>query len=116
MARRIDTANPTYRSLSGPRFGPLYRSGRRSKQRGVLVIAGDGDPGAPQVGIVAGRGVGNAVRRNRAKRRLREAVRRVSLQADTAYVLVAADGIEALRFDELVAAVAHGIAATEETE
>jgi ribonuclease P protein component len=116
MARRIETPHRTYRSLSGSRFGPLYRGGRRSRQPGVLVIAGPGEPGDAQVGIVASRGVGNAVGRNRAKRRLREAMRRVSLRPGTAYVVVAAAGIEAMRFDELVAAVATGIAETEEAD
>ncbi len=41
------------------------------------------------VGFVAGRKVGNAVARNRAKRRLREAVRRVHLKPGTTYVIVA---------------------------
>jgi ribonuclease P protein component len=85
-------------------------------QPGVLVISVGGDPGPPQVGIVASRGVGNAVRRNRAKRRLREAVRRVALQAETAYVAVAAPGIDAMSFDELIAAVARGVAETEEID
>lgn len=116
MARSTDTPSRTYRSLRGRRFGALHRMGLRSEQPGVVVIAAAGDPGAPQVGIVAGRGVGNAVRRNRAKRRLREAVRRVSLRSGTAYVVIAATGIEALRFDELVAGVAQGIAETEEND
>jgi len=50
----------------------------------------------PQVGFVAGRKVGNAVQRNRAKRRVREAVRSVHLDPDTTYVVVSsADVVEA---------------------
>ena len=37
------------------------------------------EDGRPRVAVVAGRAVGNAVRRNRAKRRLRAAARQVSL-------------------------------------
>jgi ribonuclease P protein component len=57
--------------------------------------------GPPQVGIVASRRVGNAVKRNRAKRRLREAMMRIELQPDTAYVVVAPAGAVDMEFDEL---------------
>ncbi len=42
-----------------------------------------------EVGFVAGKKVGNAVARNRAKRRLREAVRRVPLAPGTTYIVIA---------------------------
>jgi ribonuclease P protein component len=54
------------------------------------------------VGFVAGRRVGGAVVRNRAKRRLREAARRVALEADTSYVVIAEPGIGEATFDHLV--------------
>ena len=57
--------------------------------------------GPPQVGIVASRRVGNAVLRNRAKRRLREAMMSVELEPDTAYVVVAPAGAVTMEFDEL---------------
>lgn len=57
--------------------------------------------GPPQVGIVASRRVGNAVRRNRAKRRIREAMMRVTLRPDTAYVVVAPARAATMEFDEL---------------
>ena len=41
------------------------------------------------VGFVAGKKVGNAVARNRAKRRLREATRRVDLAPGTTYIVIA---------------------------
>lgn len=41
----------------------------------VLVVCPQPKPSAPRVGVVAGRSVGGAVQRNRAKRLLREAIR-----------------------------------------
>lgn len=118
MARvsREATGSTGTRSLRGGGFRPVYRGGRRSRQRGVLVIAAAADRGPAQVGIVAGRDVGNAVRRNRAKRRLREAMRRVPLRHDTAYIAVATPDIDAVGFDQLVEAVARGIADIEEVD
>ncbi len=78
------------------------------------MITSPGKPGPPQVGIVAGRVVGNAVRRNRVKRRLREAMGRVELRPDTAYVVVASPEVGALRFDVLVERLAAAVAENEE--
>lgn len=47
----------------------------------ALDRASDDDPCAARVAVVAGRAVGNAVRRNRAKRRLRAAARTARLPA-----------------------------------
>lgn len=55
----------------------------------MTVIVALGAPGAPQVGVVAGRGVGGAVRRNRAKRRLRHAMAAAPLVSSTAYIVIA---------------------------
>jgi ribonuclease P protein component len=41
----------------------------------VLVVCPQPEPAAPRIGVVAGRSVGGAVERNRAKRLLREAIR-----------------------------------------
>ena len=69
--------------------------------------------GPPQVGIVAARRVGNAVQRNRAKRRLREAMMKVELQADTAYVVIASPGVVKMSFDDLVDRLGDAVSATE---
>ncbi len=67
------------------------------------MITVDGQPGPPRVGFVAGRNVGGAVVRNRAKRRLREAVARTELRDGVDYVVIAsADAVEA-PFQRLVA-------------
>lgn len=77
----------------------------------MVAIVAPGQPGLPQVGVVAGRKVGNAVRRNRAKRRLRAAVERVPLAEDTAYVVIGGPQVPDVDFERLtgwVAAVMEG--------
>ena len=65
----------------------------------MLHLAGGGDPASgpttPQVGFVVSRAVGNAVVRNRVRRRLREIARQVipgQARADLDYVLVGRQG------------------------
>lgn len=56
----------------------LFRHGRRYSSPKITVLICDGDPFDPEAGLVAaiaGRKVGGAVVRNRAKRVIREAVR-----------------------------------------
>lgn len=83
------------------RFRPVYREGRRRRVGAVTVIRAEGRTGPPQVGVVAGRGVGGAVRRNRAKRRIREALATVPLQPNTAYVVVAGPDVPDVAFERL---------------
>lgn len=57
----------------------VFRSARRSAQPSVIVLASrtpDGRGPEGRVAFVAGKKIGNAVKRNRSKRVLREAVRR----------------------------------------
>lgn len=88
------------------RFDEVYRTGTRGRHGSVTVVEADGRSTRPEVGVVAGRRVGNAVRRNRAKRRLREAAMRVPLRPGRAYVLIAAPDVPERPFHELVADVA----------
>jgi ribonuclease P protein component len=80
------------------------------------VICARAERGLPQVGIVASRRVGGAVTRNRAKRRLREALMRVELRPDTAYVVVATPGVATMGFDHLVRELGVAITASGEEE
>jgi ribonuclease P protein component len=79
----------------------------------VLQARDRGDAGAPRVGFTVTRKIGTAVERNRARRRLREVVRRsdaASLQRGKDYVLVARAGVLNVPFDRLVADFAHALA------
>ena len=52
--------------------------------------------------MIAGKQVGGAVERNRAKRRLREAVARVPLRHGRDYVLIASPAVNEARFEGLI--------------
>ena len=72
--------------------------------------------GPPRVAIVAGKRVGNAVRRNRAKRRLRAAMERLRLQDGLAYVVIARSGVVDAPFERLVEWLTEAMRQTEERE
>ncbi|MEA3276503.1 MAG: ribonuclease P protein component [Pseudomonadota bacterium] len=83
-------------------FSRVYKRGSRHRSGAVTLIVADGDAGPPVVGFVAGKRVGSAVMRNKAKRRMREAASRISLKPDTVYVLVAESGVVDANFEQLV--------------
>ncbi len=66
------------------------------------MIRASGPPGPPRVGLVAGRNVGNAVARNRAKRRIRAALERTSLEVGNDYIVVATGVVLYVTFGRLV--------------
>lgn len=69
----------------------------------------------PELGVVAGKGVGNAVQRNRAKRRLREAAQRAGLRPNTAYVVVASSDVLEAPFDVVAGWMEQAVVAGDET-
>ena len=97
----------------------MYRHGRSVSTRYLVLYwfprEGDDEETPPRLGLAVPRQVGNAVTRNRVKRRLREAWRaRLSeLQPGHDYVLVArpglADAAEARGFEWLTERVAEVI-------
>lgn len=58
-------------------FDRVFRQGRRHRGRAVSVVCLERPEGALRVAFVAGRAVGGAVARNRQRRRVREACRRL---------------------------------------
>ena len=81
----------------------MFRDGRRQTAGPVTVITAEGQPGPPRVGFVAGRNVGSAVVRNRAKRRLREAAAQAELKDGADYVVIASASVVEAPFRRLVA-------------
>lgn len=73
----------------------------------VVVAAGGAE--SPLVGIVAGHLVGGAVERNRAKRRLREALARAPLRGDRDYVVIAGREVLEVPFPDVVAWVIRAV-------
>ncbi len=74
-------------------------------------MSAPGVPGPPQVGFVAGRRLGTAVRRNRAKRRLRAAMEQVVCAPGRAYVVIAGPEVIDADFDRVVGWLSAAMAA-----
>ena len=79
--------------------------GKRAARPGLVLQAVAGEPGQVRVGFTVTKKVGNAVVRNRARRRLKEAVR-LSLPTDQAagwdLVLIGRDGTGKRPFAKLI--------------
>jgi ribonuclease P protein component len=93
-----------YPSLPARRdFRRVLDFGRRRKRGPVTVAVAAGATEETRVGLVAGRGVGNAVRRNRARRRVRAALTEVDLPMRTDVVVIISAGALTLPYRQLVA-------------
>ncbi|VAV98670.1 Ribonuclease P protein component [hydrothermal vent metagenome] len=51
---------------------------------------------------MAGRRVGNAVTRNRVKRRIRAAISQIPLRDGTSYIVIASTAVRTVEFEQLV--------------
>jgi ribonuclease P protein component len=95
---------PVYRSLSNSRqFRKVLNTGTRARRDGVVVAcAPAGHGGPPRIGLVAKVDRGRAVARNRARRRLREAVASVTPDGGFDIVITAGPEAHELEFQKLV--------------
>jgi ribonuclease P protein component len=95
-----------YRAVAG---------GRRVSREGFVLQAQAADNGGPaRFGFTVTKKIGNAVVRNRIRRRLKEAVRlagAAQASAGTNYVIVGRRAALTLEFDRLVADLLSGLAA-----
>jgi ribonuclease P protein component len=87
-------------------FRRVLSTGQRRRIGDLTVVSA---PGRSQVrvGLIAGKRIGNAVQRNRAKRRLRQAVIQAELPAGD-YVIMAGPATGTVPFSELVAWINQG--------
>jgi len=87
----------------------VRRTGSRRRVGGIVLIDAPGGPGLPRVAVTAGKQVGGAVDRNRAKRRLREAVSQAPIRHGRDYVLIATRVVVEAPFEELAAWVRSAV-------
>lgn len=90
-------------------FRRVFRRGARSRSGGVTVICAAAEPGPARIGVVAGRSVGNAVMRNRTKRRLREAIALATMPEGVACVVVASPEVATAPLATVVEWVERGL-------
>ena len=87
---------------SSASFRTVLATGRRRRVGDLVIVRAVGEPGKVRFGLVAGRRIGSAVVRNRAKRRLREAIRAASLTPGFDYVVIAGEDVPGVPFATLV--------------
>lgn len=103
MITAVEDASPSPRPQTLPRsarvrkrreFLGIQSSGRRMPTRHFLVLVSTGPWPCARLGVTVTRRIGNSVARNRVKRSVREAFRRLrdELRPGTSIVVVARDG------------------------
>jgi len=96
-----------YRLKRRASFAYVYRKGERSAARDLLLLSARSREGL-KIGLSVSKKVGNAVTRNRVKRLLREAVKRIEDRIDTGfmYIIIAHPSITALDYRRICDEVA----------
>ncbi len=88
-------------------FKRVRRLGKSYAHPFVVLIKHPNEEGSSRFGVAAGRSIGNAVQRNRAKRKIRELVRQriPSIQSGWDVIFLARQSIQDATHSELQAAV-----------
>ncbi|HET9201886.1 MAG TPA: ribonuclease P protein component [Acidimicrobiia bacterium] len=94
---------PDFESLRSPRdFRRVLKEGTRRRSGGVVMVQCSGVPGVSRVGLVVSKSTGNAVTRNRIKRRLRHTLGAVQLRPGIDYVLIGSSQVAEVPHSELM--------------
>jgi ribonuclease P protein component len=99
--------NREFRLTNSTDIKQVRRQGTSYAHPLLVLITAPNQRGLNRFGIIAGRSVGNAVFRNRAKRRLRAAVRELLPRMQTGWdaVLIARAQVVEAQWDEILSAV-----------
>lgn len=99
--------NRQFRLTSTADFKRVRRTGKSYAHPLTVLIASPSGLEHPRFGVTAGRAIGGAARRNRAKRRLRAALRQSIPETAAGWdlILVARPGVNRAKWPELLAAV-----------
>lgn len=76
-----------------------------------MFVVAPGEEGVARVGLIVSRKVGNSVKRNRAKRRIRQAVAECSPGVGLDYVLIATPEVTTAQWADLTRWVREGMEA-----
>ncbi len=100
--------NRKYRLTSSTDFKRVRRTGKSYAHPLAILVVSPNDLTISRFGVTAGRALGNAVRRNRAKRRLREALRRFipRIASGQDVVLIARPALNDASWSEVLNALA----------
>ena len=102
VGRAESVSPPDLESLrSSQDFRKVLSNGRRQRQGAIVLVRSPGRPGPPRLGLVVSKSSGNAVTRNRIKRRLRHAVAELQLQPGTDYVIIANSQVADVSFAQI---------------
>ena len=101
--RRAESVSPPdLESLrSSQDFRRVLSDGKRERQGAIVLVRSPGRPGPPRLGLVVSKSSGNAVTRNRIKRRLRHAVAELRLEPGTDYVIIANSQVAEVSFPRI---------------
>ena len=100
VVRRVASVSlPDFESLQNSRdFRRVLSKGDRRRQGAIVLARSPGRPGPPRLGLVVSKSSGNAVTRNRIKRRIRHAVDVLYLQPGMDYVIIANSQVAEVSF------------------
>ena len=98
VVKKVENVSPPeLASLRAPGdFSRVLKKGKRHRSGGIVLVRLDGPVESTRLGLVVPRSAGNAVTRNRIKRRLRHTVRSMRLKPGNDYVIIATNQVAAI--------------------